>query len=175
MSEPESPLSPDYSSNGNSAHGNPASANGVDIRYHLGSYAQSEEWLPGGLSILALYRHSLLWEQILGLAAEMDIYPLDVEKAVDAWLVTHPRPNGKALRGKDIPMVITLSEVMPKPVEWLWNPYIPLGKLTILEGDPEVGRTWIGPIIMSSATTGSFACCKRRATSVVRSIRLKRR
>ena len=36
-----------------------------------------------------------------------------------------------------------LAEVEPQEVVWLWEPYIPLGKLTILEGDPGVGKTWL--------------------------------
>lgn len=33
------------------------------------------------------------------------------------------------------------SNVRPKPVEWLWYPYIPLGKLTVIQGDPGEGKS----------------------------------
>jgi len=29
---------------------------------------------------------------------------------------------------------------MPKDVDWLWYPYIPLGKLTVIQGDPGDGK-----------------------------------
>ena len=35
----------------------------------------------------------------------------------------------------------SLAEVVPEPVEWLWRGYIPKGKLTVLEGDPGVGKS----------------------------------
>ena len=41
------------------------------------------------------------------------------------------------------PVIVRLAEVEPEEVAWLWHPYIPLGKLTILEGDPGVGKTWL--------------------------------
>ena len=34
--------------------------------------------------------------------------------------------------------IIRLSEVESKPVDWLWYPYIPYGKLTMIQGDQEV-------------------------------------
>ena len=34
-----------------------------------------------------------------------------------------------------------LSGVRPRPVEWLWPGWIPLGKLTVLDGDPGVGKS----------------------------------
>lgn len=33
------------------------------------------------------------------------------------------------------------SNIAAKPVEWLWYPYIPLGKLTVLQGDPGDGKS----------------------------------
>ncbi len=32
--------------------------------------------------------------------------------------------------------VIKASEIEPKEVKWLWYPYIPYGKVTLLQGDP---------------------------------------
>ncbi len=33
------------------------------------------------------------------------------------------------------------SAVVPKEVEWLWYPYIPYGKITLLQGDPGEGKS----------------------------------
>lgn len=33
------------------------------------------------------------------------------------------------------------SNVKPKTVDWLWYPYIPLGKLTVIQGDPGDGKS----------------------------------
>ena len=37
--------------------------------------------------------------------------------------------------------LIHMEEVVSKEVEWLWYPYIPYGKITIIEGDPGEGKT----------------------------------
>lgn len=33
------------------------------------------------------------------------------------------------------------SNIAPKPVDWLWYPYIPFGKLTVIQGDPGEGKS----------------------------------
>lgn len=52
------------------------------------------------------------------------------------------------------PVMTRLSDVEPEEVEWLWNPYIPLGKLTLLEGDPAVGKTWLALQIAAIISKG---------------------
>lgn len=37
--------------------------------------------------------------------------------------------------------IIKMSEIQSKEIEWLWFPYIPYGKLTIIQGDPGDGKT----------------------------------
>lgn len=37
--------------------------------------------------------------------------------------------------------IIRASEVTPKEVKWLWYPYIPFGKVTLLQGDPGDGKS----------------------------------
>lgn len=36
--------------------------------------------------------------------------------------------------------IIRASEVTPREVKWLWYPYIPFGKITLLQGDPGDGK-----------------------------------
>jgi len=38
-------------------------------------------------------------------------------------------------------LVTSYSNIKPKPVEWLWYPYIAFGKITIVLGDPGEGKT----------------------------------
>ena len=37
--------------------------------------------------------------------------------------------------------LIHMEDVVSKEVEWLWYPYIPYGKITIIQGDPGEGKT----------------------------------
>ena len=51
--------------------------------------------------------------------------------------------------------ITRLSEIQSTEVEWLWYPYIPLGKLTIIQGDPGSGKTMLILYIASLLSTGS--------------------
>ena len=37
--------------------------------------------------------------------------------------------------------LVSISEIELQEVEWLWYPYIPFGKITIIQGDPGEGKT----------------------------------
>ena len=37
--------------------------------------------------------------------------------------------------------IIKASEIEPKEVKWLWYPYIPFGKVTLLQGNPGDGKS----------------------------------
>ena len=37
--------------------------------------------------------------------------------------------------------IIKASEIEPKEVKCLWYPYIPFGKVTLLQGDPGDGKS----------------------------------
>lgn len=46
------------------------------------------------------------------------------------------------------------SEIECKEVPWLWYPYIPAGMVTILEGDPGVGKSWLICALTAALTRG---------------------
>lgn len=50
-------------------------------------------------------------------------------------------PNKK--EEKNLITLVPLEDVEAEQVEWLWYPYIPRGKLTIIEGDPGLGKSWL--------------------------------
>ena len=58
---------------------------------------------------------------------------------------TKPKPQA---------LITRLSDVTPQDVAWLWYPYIPLGKLTLLEGDPGLGKTFISLTLAAAITRG---------------------
>src|SRR5262245_3103108 len=47
-----------------------------------------------------------------------------------------------------------MSAVQPEKVSFLWNPYIPLGKITLLDGDPGLGKSYITLAIATSVSHG---------------------
>ncbi len=40
-------------------------------------------------------------------------------------------------------LIVRMAEVQPKPVWWLWNGRIALGKLTLVAGDPGLGKSFL--------------------------------
>ena len=49
--------------------------------------------------------------------------------------------------------IITMRDVVPEQVEWLWEPYIPLGKITVIQGDSGDGKTTMATAITSASTS----------------------
>ena len=49
---------------------------------------------------------------------------------------------------------IFLNTVEPQETKWLWEPFIPLGKLTIIQGDPGCGKSTLALNIAAAVTQG---------------------
>jgi archaellum biogenesis ATPase FlaH len=52
-----------------------------------------------------------------------------------------------------------LSEYETEDVQWLWHPYLPIGKLVIIEGHPSLGKSTLTCEIASIATRGRAYPC----------------
>lgn len=50
--------------------------------------------------------------------------------------------------------LIHMEDVVSKEVEWLWYPYIPYGKITIIEGDPGEGKTTLVLKLAAALSSG---------------------
>lgn len=64
------------------------------------------------------------------------------------------KPESEGLPSHPRVTLIRLADVQPEPVGWLWTPYIPRRKLTLLEGDPGVGKSWITAAVATGVTLG---------------------
>ena len=54
--------------------------------------------------------------------------------------------------------IIKASEITPKEVRWLWYPYIPFGKVTLLQGDPGDGKCKLMLSLAALLSKGAAAC-----------------
>ena len=52
------------------------------------------------------------------------------------------------------PQLVPLSGVTAQSVDWLWKPYIPLGKITLIEADPGTGKTYLCLALASVVSNG---------------------
>ena len=87
--------------------------------------------------------------------------------------VDHPHLNGQAPKptngqaaepepttvrqhkaGVKLSRIVRLSDVEPERVGWLWAARIPLGKVTILDGDPGLGKSTIALDLAARVSTG---------------------
>src|SRR5215208_1921626 len=108
----------------------------------------------------------LLWpERYRGTKTGIDDYLAAGDKIVDlrGWVRDHPDEEA-------IPVGIMLSEVQAESVEWLWERRIPLGKITVLDGDPGLGKSVLTTDLAARATTGRampYGFQKRQPAGVV--------
>ena len=51
--------------------------------------------------------------------------------------------------------LVCVADVPAEPVRWLWPGRIPLGKLTVLDGDPGMGKSTVTLTIAAKVSTGS--------------------
>lgn len=59
--------------------------------------------------------------------------------------------NGSVRR----PDIVCLADIVPKDIRWLWRPYLASGMLTMLSGDPGVGKSYLGLAIAAAFSRGN--------------------
>ena len=80
------------------------------------------------------------------------------------------------------PVLVRLDTVQPKSIVWLWPGRIPIGKLTMLSGDPGLGKSLLtidmgagvdrrtrGPILPNLPRWAACSCCPLKMTRPTRS------
>lgn len=103
-------------------------------------------------------------EKVTGWPTLANIVGRDVVDRVCVWLeigkgITKAQPDsgndGSVARVDDSPLrIVRMADVQPETVRWLWHPYIALGKLTLLEGDPGIGKSTMTCALASAVTNG---------------------
>ena len=72
-------------------------------------------------------------------------------------VTSYPPGEGKGVSGDDrtrTACLVRLSDVASEEVTFLWHPYLPRGKVTLLEGDPDLGKTFICLAFAAAVTRG---------------------
>lgn len=70
-------------------------------------------------------------------------------RRIEDWapiLMTDDEPADQVTR--------SLADVKPTKVEWLWRPWLPLGKVSILEGEPDVGKSALSLTLSAIVSNG---------------------
>lgn len=100
--------------------------------------------------------------------------PPELKKAIGSFLLDMLRRAWKAEQEKygepGKPVVVKLADIEEKQVEWWWEGRIPRGKLTVIDGDPGLGKSWLTNYLIAQATVGNplpGEAQKRRAHRVL--------
>ena len=70
----------------------------------------------------------------------------------------HPsgeKRNHKAVEGERQLVTISANNVQPEPVRWIWKDRFAEGKLNIIVGDPNLGKTFVALDMTARITTGT--------------------
>jgi hypothetical protein len=113
----------------------------------------------------ALVKYLLWSERYRGTKTGIDDYLASGDKILDLYRTAQEYPDIEA-----IPVGIMLSEVQAETVEWLWERRIPLGKITVLDGDPGLGKSVLTTDLAARLTTGRampYGLQKREPAGVV--------
>ncbi len=78
--------------------------------------------------------------------------PEEIRAEVDALADAVPWLNASDIIGG--PVFKTLSDVQPQAVRWLWPYRIPMGKLTMVVGNPGLGKSYLSLYIAAAVTRG---------------------
>lgn len=76
-------------------------------------------------------------------------------KAVEALADATTAPTPKPLPIDGAPVIVRLADVKPEPVDWLWPGRIALGKLTLIAGDPGLGKSFLTLDLAARVSRGS--------------------
>ncbi|HLK10047.1 MAG TPA: AAA family ATPase [Candidatus Binatia bacterium] len=77
-------------------------------------------------------------------AAQIQPYPLEERRGAFNPLAGHEVQ----------PKLVRLTDVQPEEVVWLWKDRIPCGKLTLLEGDPDDGKSTVAYDVAARVSAG---------------------
>lgn len=121
----------------------------------LAFWAQDEAQLDTFFRRSALYRDK--WDERHG---AMTYGEQTIEKAF-ARTTEHyeHRDNGNhrsdsSSETKKEPLIVTMDEIKAEKVDWLWTNRIPIGRLTLIDGDPGAGKSYLSLAVASAVSKG---------------------
>ena len=98
------------------------------------------EEIPDGYSIIRLKPSRKDWNEIL------------CDKSADRKKAIIETVTMKVPEKEELVPMLCYEDIEQTSVEWLWFPYIPFGKLTIIQGNPGEGKTYFAMMLTAACT-----------------------
>ena len=98
------------------------------------------EEIPDGYSIIRLKPSRKDWNEIL------------CDKNADRKKSIIETVTMKVPEKEELVPMLCYEDIEQTSVEWLWFPYIPFGKLTIIQGNPGEGKTYFAMMLTAACT-----------------------
>jgi hypothetical protein len=99
-------------------------------------------WVSDGLSFAECLEMANAWNS----KNNPPLPGKEIERTVKSIFERH--------HSKAMPGLVRLDTVTPEKVQWLWYPYIPLGKITLIDGDPGNGKSLFAIDLIARVTSG---------------------
>lgn len=78
-----------------------------------------------------------------------------IANSINRYEAGKPGSNGHKEQIPSGPGWVSMADIQSEIVSWLWYPYLPLGKLTLFEGDPGIGKSWVTLAIATAVSLGT--------------------
>ena len=105
-------------------------------------------------------------DKIAAIVSIIDLPGLGPKGDIADWLTAGHTAHDLLAQVADAPIVGGLNPFIPslqrfstitkKDIHWLWYPYIPLGRVTMLEGNPGVGKSWFCAAMAGAVSLGKM-------------------
>lgn len=77
------------------------------------------------------------------------------DKTLDELDAEFGEPENTPTQPEQAAITICLADVKAEPIKWLWSARIPLGKVTILTGDPGLGKSLVTLALAAAVSRGT--------------------
>mgnify|MGYP003385694344 CR=1 FL=1 len=113
-----------------------------------------------------------VWNKFAGRRSEDEQLRREIEKIVEHQFKEKPKGKDKRHRKSDEEesrdekrgtfMFTPMNEIEEEDIDWLWYPYLAKKTLSILEGDPGLGKSYMAMIVAGSIAIGKRLPCKHK-------------
>lgn len=107
------------------------------------------------------------WNKFKGRRDEDAQLRRELDKILNKYFIAH-KPLKEEEDDEDHYQFLSrsLSEVEEETIDWIWYPYLARGELTILEGDPGLGKSYLAQMVAGSIIDGKRLPSPKRTDPV---------